>query len=128
MKVKAFIISGLLAVFSIIRVWASNLDLDDQTTKANLIKLASAQILEKNINEALGTSHFLEKTQLHTELGGAIKSLDEIDLAVDSTICDYIDIIKNNNGSPRMVDAIKKYMCNRRLSLKKSILKSAKST
>lgn len=87
------------------QVWASNLDLDDQATKANLIKLASPETLRESIEKELlsAYNHFLEKTQLHNQLGGTSKSLEEVNLAIDSAICDYIDNIKKDNVPIKLV-------------------------
>ena len=126
MKLKLFIIFFIL-VFNTIPAWASNLDFYDQIDKIKYIKLAPAEILEANINEALGDPYFLRKTKLHTQLGGRNKSLDEIDIDINFAICDSIDNIKNHDNEMRIYAVLQSYISRYNPLLKEAILKSVVS-
>lgn len=53
-----------------------------------LVQLVPAATLQARLS-AIGMSHFLEKTRIHEELGGATKYIEGVQLALELAIYDY---------------------------------------
>jgi hypothetical protein len=94
-----------------------------QTNSNSLIKLAPANVLSQNITD-IGMAHFLEKTELHTQLGGQTKHNLGIDAVIEGSKYDYLEYLNKSINGP-MLNILKTQLMMHSSLLKEAILKGS---